>query len=136
MSKEKAISKDVFDYKNIDEIGLRNYIKAIDFQSSVFTQPIKEQANEMTEILQSALKKFVPIKKIIIKPSDQPWVNSYTRLLMRKKNRNYHLYKKISFEYLNMESHKRPSPVSKKRKIKPSENQNIQQLNPKRQICV
>ena len=28
-----------------------------------------------------------------------------------------------------MESHKRPSPVSKKRKIKPSENQNIQQLN-------
>ena len=34
-----------------------------------------------------------------------------------------------------MESHKRPSPVSKKRKIKPSENQNIQRLNPKRQIC-
>ena len=26
MSKEKVISKDVFDYKNIDEIGLRNYI--------------------------------------------------------------------------------------------------------------
>ena len=101
MSKEKVISKDVFDYKNIDEIGLRNYIKAIYFQSSVFTQPIKEQANEMTKILQSALKKFVPIKKIIIKPSDQPWVNSYTRLLMRKKNRNYHLYKKIRFEYLN-----------------------------------
>ena len=101
MYKEKVISKDVFDYKNIDEIGLRNYIKAIDFQSSVFTQPIKEQANKMTKILQSALKKFVPIKKIIIKPSDQPWVNSYTRLLMRKKNRNYHLYKKISFEYLN-----------------------------------
>ena len=54
--------------KSKDEIGLRNYIKAIDFQSSVFTQPIKEQANEMTKILQSALKKFVPIKKIIIKP--------------------------------------------------------------------
>ena len=67
MSKEKVISKDVFDYKNIDEIGLRNYIKAIYFQSSVFTQPIKEQANEMTKILQSALKKFVPIKKILTK---------------------------------------------------------------------
>jgi hypothetical protein len=34
MAKEKVISKDVFDYKNIDEIGLRNYIKDFDFESS------------------------------------------------------------------------------------------------------
>ena len=102
--KEKVICKDVFDYKNIDEIGLRNYIKDFDFESTVFTLPVKEQANEMTKILHSALKKFVPVKKIIIKPSDQPWVISYTRLLMRKKNRNYHLYKKISFAYLNAQN--------------------------------
>ena len=28
-----------------------------------------------------------------------PWSNTYTRLLLRKKNRNYQIYKKINSDY-------------------------------------
>ena len=31
---------------------------------------------------------FVPSKTVMIKPSDQSWCNKFTRLLLRKKNRN------------------------------------------------
>ena len=51
------------------------------------------------EILIGAFSKFVPCKTIFIRPNDQPWSNTYTRLLLRKKNRNYSLYKRINTEY-------------------------------------
>ena len=90
-AKENIIKKCVYDYSNIDEIGLRDFIKKYDFQTKVFDLPIIQQAHAMTNILNAAQNKYVPVKTIVIKPNDQPWVNSYTRLLMRKKNRNYHI---------------------------------------------
>ena len=36
----------------------------------------------------------MPTKQITIRPCDQPWVNSYTRLLLCKKNKNYQIFKK------------------------------------------
>ena len=99
--KPKAIIKRVHDYKNVDEKGLREYIKNIDFEDLVFSKPVKEQADEITKILQLAVEKFVPIKQIVIKQNDQPWLNSYTRLLLRKKNRNYSIFTKVNASYLN-----------------------------------
>ena len=43
----------------------------------------------------------MPSKTIVVRASDQPWVNSYTRLLLRKKNRNYQFYKKVNNSYIN-----------------------------------
>ena len=43
----------------------------------------------------------MPSKTITVRVSDQPWVNSYTRLLLRKKNRNYQFFKKVNNLYLN-----------------------------------
>jgi hypothetical protein len=94
--KDSLIRKSIFDFKHIDEIGLRNFIKNYDFESHVFSKPVLQQAEAMTSILDAAQRKFVPIKTITINPRDQPWVNSYTRLLMRKKNRNYRIFKKIN----------------------------------------
>ena len=42
---------------------------------------------------------------------DQPWCNSYTKLLLRKKNRNYQLYKKINSEYISAMSQPNLSPL-------------------------
>ena len=42
------------------------------------------------------------VKQILIKPTDQPWMNSYTRLLLRKKNRNYRIFKKINSDFLSV----------------------------------
>ena len=101
-AKENTIKKSIYDFQNIDEIGLRDFIKKYDFQTNVFDKPIIQQAEAMSNILISAQNKFVPVKIIVIKPNDQPWVNSYTRLLMRKKNRNYHIFKKVNSAFVSL----------------------------------
>ena len=44
---------------------------------------------------------FIPQKTVVLRPKDPPWVNAYTRLLLRKKNRNYAFFKKIKTQYNN-----------------------------------
>ena len=68
----------------------------------MFSKPVLQQAEALTKILDAAQRKFVPTKTIVINPRDQPWVNSYTRLLMRKKNRNYRIHKRVSLEYFSV----------------------------------
>ena len=53
-------------------------------------------------MLTEALAKFVPTKYIKLRPFEAPWNNSYTRLLLRKKNRNYSIYRKYETEYKNI----------------------------------
>ena len=50
-------------------------------------------------ILKDCIKEFVPEKQITVKPNTIPWCNSYTKLLLRKKNSNYKLYRAISEKY-------------------------------------
>ena len=73
----------------------------------MFSHPIELQAELYSNILTDAFSVFVPCKTFQIRPEDQPWANSYTRLLLRKKNRNYRLYKKYNSQYnhlLNQEN--------------------------------
>ena len=100
LDKTKPVTKTIFDYKNLDENALLQFIKSYDFGTAVFSKPVTEQAEAMTNILTTAFQQFVPSKTIVIRVSDQPWVNSYTRLLLRKKNRNYQFFKKVNNLYL------------------------------------
>ena len=109
-SKEKNITKHILDYKNMDENGLINYIKDFDFEAAVFSKPLIEQADTYTNIIKEAINKFIPTKKICIRSCDQPWVNSYTRLLLRKKNRNYNIYKKFNSAYISKSACPNASP--------------------------
>ena len=95
----KPTKKTILVYKDIDQDRLIDHIRSIDFQSTVFNLPVSEQADKFTEILKSCIKEFVPSKEITVKPNTIPWCNSYTRLLLRKKNRNYKLYREISEKY-------------------------------------
>ena len=102
--KQDAITKTIYDYKKADEKGLREFIQKYDFQSNVFLKPVHEQPPAMCNILKTACNKFIPTKKITIKPFDQPWINSYTRLLMRKKNRNYRILKRVNIAYFSAQN--------------------------------
>ena len=93
-SQYKPVKRTVYDYKNADEKGLLRYISEYYYTSKVFSRPVSEQADAISNILIEARNKFIPTKEITIRPNDQPWTNSYTRLLIRSKNRNYHLFKK------------------------------------------
>ena len=110
MEKIKQRSKKVYDYKNADENGLINYIKSFNFDEVVFLNSIADQAEAITTVLADAFAKFIPVKNVTIRVNDQPWVNSYTRLLLRKKNRNYQLFKKINSKYLDAKANPETSP--------------------------
>ena len=108
--KPKPVTKLIYDYKRCDFEGLKNYIKTYDFEKHVFSYPTVSQAEQFTNILVDALSLFVPQKTITFHPRDQPWCNAYTRFLLRKKNRNYQIYKKINTTYLNFINGNNSSP--------------------------
>ena len=62
-----------------------------------------------------AFSQFVPCKSVPIRVNDQPWSNTYTRLLLRKKNRNYLIYKKINsdFNYLSNQANASPELLTR-----------------------
>ena len=99
--KTKLKTKTLFDYKNADVIGLTKFIKEFNFDEVVFRQPIKDQPNVFSQVLTDAFSKFLPKKTITIRETDAPWCNNFTRLLLRKKNRNYLFYKKCDLDYRN-----------------------------------
>ena len=99
LQKPKGKTKLLYDYQNADVTNLIDYIKTLDFETSVFSHPIDSQAEKFEEVLKGAFDQFIPCKTVTIRPNDQPWSNSYTRLLLRKKNRNYLIYKKICSDY-------------------------------------
>ena len=94
----------IYDYKNTDEAGLMNFVTNYDFQNTVFNLPLENQAEVYTKNLQNAFDKFVPKKTVVIRPADQSWSNNFTRLLLRKKNRNYRIYKKCEVDYQNVKT--------------------------------
>ena len=100
--KQKAKTKIIHDYKNADVTGLINHIKHFDFESAVFRHPTITQAEHFSNVLTEAFAQFIPCKTVPIRPNDQPWSNTYTRLLLRKKNRNYQFYKKANSAYTNL----------------------------------
>ena len=96
LDRPKPKTKTILDFKNVDEVALIKHLKEIDFNIEVLSKPVFHQAQIMSKILNCALNKFVPVKTVTVRPNDQPWVNSYTRLLLRKKNRNYNFFKKLN----------------------------------------
>ena len=76
------------------------YKKNYDFQNIVFSQPLVDQPKLITTILTGAFHKFVPSKQVVIRPNAHAWTNTYTRLLQRRKNCNYMIYKKANSEYI------------------------------------
>ena len=76
----------------------------------MFTHPTVNQADIYSDVLKNAFATFVPCKTVVIRPTDMAWCNSYTRLLLRKKNRNYQLFKKQNCDYQNLLKEPNPRP--------------------------
>ena len=86
------------------------YIKDFDFERAVFTHPTVNQADIYSDVLKNAFATFVPCKTVVIRPTDMAWCNSYTRLLLRKKNKNDQLFKKQNCDYQNLLKEPNPRP--------------------------
>ena len=108
--KPKNKTKLVFDYKNANIEGLIQFIKECNFEMLVFSRPVIEQADLFGDILKQAFQTFIPSKTMVIRPLDQSWSNNFTRLLLRKKNRNYIFMKKCELDYHNYIKQQNASP--------------------------
>ena len=66
-------------------------------------------------VLTNTFTLFVPSKTVIIRQNDQCWSNTFTRLLLRKKNRNYQLYKKacVNYDHIITQPNISPNIVTK-----------------------
>ena len=64
--KPKLKTKKVFDYKNIDEKALLDHIKSVDFESLIFSKPVKEQADARL-LLRKKNRNYAFFKKIKIR---------------------------------------------------------------------
>ena len=64
----------------------------------------------MTNILTESFLKFVPSKQVTIRPMAPAWTNTYTRLLQRRKNRNYTFYKQARTRYMTASSNPASNP--------------------------
>ena len=71
----------MYEYRDIDNEGLSNYIRNFDFTNEIFNQPLKNKAKLYTDVLVKAFEQFVPKKIAHIRPDEPPWSNKYTRLL-------------------------------------------------------
>ena len=60
LQKPTTKSKKIYNYNDVDIIGLTNYIKNYDYDNVVFSQPILRQAEIFNEILSNAFSQFVP----------------------------------------------------------------------------
>ena len=102
--KEKPRTRTIYEYNKLNEEALIKYIKGFDFETNVFSYPLTEQPKRMTNILTGVFQQFVSSKEVEIRPNAPAWTNSYTRLLQRRKNRNYTLYKKANAKYLKAQA--------------------------------
>jgi hypothetical protein len=91
--KKKPTTQIVYDYKNANVEELLSFIKNYNFEQ-ILSSPIQNQAQQYSDVIISAFDQFIPKKTIIIRSSAPPWSNTYTRLLIRKKNRNYNFFRR------------------------------------------
>ena len=98
--KELPRTRTVHNYNKINEEELIKYIKNLNFNDLVLSHSLEDQPQLITSLLTQAFSKFFPSKEVLIRPNVPAWTNTYTRLLQRRKNRNYILYKKL---FLNIQ---------------------------------
>ena len=71
------------------------------FDRLYFKHDVLKQTEFFSKVLITALNKFVPKKTLGVQPDTPAWSNTYTCLLLCKKNRNYCLFKKASCKLAN-----------------------------------
>ena len=84
-SKEHARTKTLYDYKNVDLVGLLNFIKEHSYKNNIFNRPVEIQAELFTKFMIEAMDNFIPKQSITLRANDQSWRNTLTRLILRKK---------------------------------------------------
>ena len=100
----------IYNYNDVQEKELINYIKSLDFDTLIFSKPVEDQANIMTNILTVAFQNVVPSKEVKVRPLAPAWTNTYTQLLQRRKNRNYTVYKQARTRYMTAASNPDTTP--------------------------
>ena len=92
---------DLGDYVNLNlELYSVNWTNVL--QSCI---TVSQAANSITNIVLDTSRKYIPNKKVVIRPKDKPWMTGYIRQLLRKRDRAFNKFKKYSSDHYRSKWH-------------------------------
>ena len=90
--KSKAYPRTLWDYKHADLPSIIQNLNKIAWDDVLNCNNINESCKKLTSIISNISHTYIPNKRVIIRPNDKPWMNSYLRTLMRKRNRLFNKF--------------------------------------------
>ena len=82
----------VFDWRNCNETGLKNYFNNIDWSESLLGKDVENQWKEFQKVVDTGLQQYVPMKKRC-KLNKCVWMTKKVKNLINYKNRIFKLVK-------------------------------------------
>ena len=79
-------TRNIWSYKNGDYDSLNHELSITDWQSMLNLDDISSCVLKFNNYLTNLCTKFIPQKKVIIRPDDRPWFNSQIRHEIRNTN--------------------------------------------------
>jgi hypothetical protein len=85
ISKKKAYTRVMWDYKKANYDGMRESLNNQNWDEIFETDDINTICESWTAIMIAAVDKYVPHKKVTVRPNDKSWYNGYLRRLRKTK---------------------------------------------------
>jgi hypothetical protein len=86
--KPKAYKRSVWNFNPIDDIMLNNYLCTENW-GDLFNNfvDINSLYHELFTKFSSIVKEYIPVREVVIRPRDKPWMTSTIRTARRKRDR-------------------------------------------------
>lgn len=88
-STRQLLKRQIFNYNKLDKEKFCNLLYAVDWENIFIENSIDESAQIFTDTLMSAAKKCMPVKNVVIRENDAPWMTAEIRFLILQRNRMY-----------------------------------------------
>ena len=96
IAKESAYTRLVWQYNKADDEGFRKALNETDFSTVFDSHDIDNCCLKWTERFLNIARSFIPNKIVTIRPNDSPWYSNALRLLKRKMNRMFNIFKRTN----------------------------------------
>jgi len=95
LPKDKPYKRTVWDFNNIDIIGLTQSLTTAPWDTAYeLYDDIDDIEHYWTSLFLDTAKQYIPTRTITVHPHNKPWITKTLRLLIKKKNRLWRRFKK------------------------------------------
>ena len=94
-----AFNRSFMDYEKTDWNGLNNFLDELDWTPVLSATDPDQALGQWYRILSDAMQKFVPEKRIKVRPSNRPWYSPTLCRIRRQRDRLYQRFKKLPADH-------------------------------------